>query len=79
MISLYALINNQLSTPVTLTDDMRLIEDLNFDSLALMSLVLEIEEAYDISFDDANLLFENFNRIGDLRDIISQLQEEQHA
>lgn len=79
MISLYALINNQLSAPVTLTDDMRLIEDLNFDSLALMSLVLEIEEAYDISFDDANLLFENFNRIGDLRDIISQLQEEQHA
>ena len=32
------------------------------------------EDEYDISFDDGNLLFENFNRIGDLRGIIEKLQ-----
>jgi acyl carrier protein len=49
------------------------------DSLALMDLVLDIEETYDISFDDANLLFDNFDRIGDLRSVIEQLQEEKNG
>ena len=38
------------------------------------SIFLDIEDEYDISFDDGNLLFENFNRIGDLRGIIEKLQ-----
>jgi len=74
MNNLYTIIENQLSTPHELNDDIRLIEDLGMDSLALMSLVLDIEDEYDISFDDGNLLFENFNRIGDLKNIIKELQ-----
>ena len=61
MNSLYTIIGNQLSTPRNLNDDMRLIEDLGMDSLALMNLVLDIEDEFDISFDDGDLLFENFN------------------
>ena len=76
MNSLYTIIENQLSTPRNLNDDMRLIEDLGMDSLALMNLVLDIEDEFDISFDDGDLLFENFNRIGDLRDIIEKLESE---
>ena len=63
MNSLYTIIGNQLSTPRNLNDDMRLIEDLGMDSLALMNLVLDIEDEYDISFDDGNLLFENFKYV----------------
>jgi acyl carrier protein len=44
MLSLYSLINNRLSSQVNLNDDMLLIEDLHMDSLALMDLVLDIEE-----------------------------------
>ena len=76
MNSLYTIIGNQLSTPRNLNDDMRLIEDLGMDSLALMNLVLDIEDEFDISFDDGDLSFENFNRIGDLRDIIEKLESE---
>ena len=76
MNSLYTIIGNQLSTPRNLNDDIRLIEDLGMDSLALMNLVLDIEDEFDISFDDGDLLFENFNRIGDLRDIIEKLESE---
>ena len=76
MNSLYTIIGNQLSTPRSLNDDMRLIEDLGMDSLALMNLVLDIEDEFDISFDDGDLSFENFNRIGDLRDIIEKLESE---
>jgi acyl carrier protein len=79
MLSLYSLINNRLNSQVNLNDDMLLIEDLHMDSLALMDLVLDIEETYDISFDDANLLFDNFDRIGDLRSVIEQLQEEKNG
>lgn len=79
MLSLYSLINNRLNSQVNLNDDMLLIEDLHMDSLALMDLVLDIEETYDISFDDANLLFDNFDRIGDLRAVIEQLQEEKNG
>ena len=76
MTSLYTIIENQLSTPRSLNDDMLLIEDLGMDSLRLMNLVLDIEDEFGISFDDGNLLFENFNRIGDLRDIIEKLESE---
>ena len=76
MTSLYTIIENQLSTPRPLNDDMLLIEDLGMDSLRLMNLVLDIEDEFGISFDDGNLLFENFNRIGDLRDIIEKLESE---
>ena len=76
MNSLYTIIGNQLSSPRKLNDNMRLIEDLGMDSLGLMNLVLEIEDEFDISFDDGDLLFENFNRIGDLRDIIEKLESE---
>lgn len=78
MTSLYTIIENQLSTPRPLNDDMLLIEDLGMDSLGLMSLVLDIEDEFGISFDDGNLLFENFNRIGDLRDIIEKLESEKN-
>lgn len=78
MTSLYTIIENQLSTPRPLNDDMLLIEDLGMDSLRLMNLVLDIEDEFGISFDDGNLLFENFNRIGDLRDIIEKLESEKN-
>ena len=76
MNSLYTIIGNQLSSPRKLNDNMRLIEDLGMDSLGLMNLGLEIEDEFDISFDDGDLLFDNFNRIGDLRDIIEKLESE---
>lgn len=78
MTSLYTIIENQLSTPRPLNDDMLLIEDLGMDSLRLMNLVLDIEDEFGISFDDGDLLFENFNRIGDLRDIIEKLESEKN-
>ena len=56
MNSLYTIIGNQLSSPRKLNDNMRLIEDLGFDSLSMMSLIVDLETSYDISFDDAELL-----------------------
>ena len=45
----------------TVTADTRLIEDLGFDSLAMMMLAMEIEDAFNFKFKE----FVKFNTVGD--------------
>ena len=45
----------------TVTEDTRLIEDLDFDSLALMMLAMEIEDAFGFRFTE----FVRFETVGD--------------
>lgn len=75
MVNLYEIIMRHMHVRKNLNDDMHLIEDLGFDSLNMMSLIVDLETSYDISFDDAELLFDNFNCIGDLRQVITDLSE----
>ena len=46
----------------TVTEDTRLIEDLGFDSLALMMMSMEIEDAFGFKF----LEFVKFETVGDV-------------
>ena len=46
----------------TVTEDTRLIEDLNFDSLALMMMSMEIEDAFNFRFTE----FVKFETVGDV-------------
>ena len=39
-------------SPTDITQDMRIAEDLSFDSLQLYELVIDLEEAYDIRMPD---------------------------
>lgn len=72
---LFDLINEQLEGErVTLDEELRLVEDLQFDSIQIMGLLIVIEDTFGIQFDNSKLLFDNFDRIGDLLDIIDQLQ-----
>ena len=72
---LFDLINEQLEgESVTLDEELRLVEDLQFDSIQIMGLLIAIEDTFGIQFDNSKLLFDNFDRIGDLLDIIDQLQ-----
>lgn len=56
-----------------LSDDMMLIENLGFDSVRLIHLISEIEDAFEIEFSGDNMLFDHFERIGDLCDIVLDL------
>ena len=40
---------------VRISEDMRLIEDFDFDSLQLINLILEIEKTFHIEFQDADM------------------------
>ena len=46
----------------TVTEDTRLIDDLGFDSLALMMLAMEIEDAFGFRFTE----FVRFETVGDV-------------
>ena len=46
----------------TVTADTRLIDDLGFDSLALMMMSMEIEDAFDFKFTE----FVKFETVGDV-------------
>ena len=51
----------------TVTDSTRLIEDLGFDSLALMMMSMEIEDAFNFKFKE----FVRFETVGDVCSYLS--------
>lgn len=74
--TLYRLIKKQMGEEeITLEEDMLLIEHLGFDSVQLIMLVVDIETEFQIEFKESNLLFEKFDRIGDLLKLIEELCE----
>lgn len=46
----------------TVTDDTKLIEDLGFDSLAMMMMAMELEDAFSFRFTE----FVKFETVGDV-------------
>jgi acyl carrier protein len=73
---LFGIIRNQLGMgDVSLDEDLFLIENLGFDSVQLISLIVDIEAAFQIEFSGSSLLFEKFNRIGDLLELIDEMRK----
>lgn len=72
---LYRLIVQEIDIigDIELSEDILLIDDLGFDSLQLINLIVGIEDAFQIKFADADMLFDRFNRIGDLYSLIEEL------
>lgn len=53
-----------------LVDNTKLIDDGIIDSSAVLSLIMQIEDKYNIEFLDEELIPENFNTVNDLSNII---------
>ena len=56
--------------PATITEETRLLEDLSFDSLALMMLSMEVEDAFNFKFTE----FVKFETVGDVCKYIAERQ-----
>lgn len=65
-----------LEEGLELADDIRLIENLGFDSVQLISLIAGIEEEFDIEFMGNNMLFDRFSSFGDLCSLVKEMIEE---
>ncbi|KIQ80000.1 hypothetical protein RW25_26490 [Bacillus sp. L_1B0_8] len=51
------------------------LSELGMDSLASINLIVELEDAFDIVFNDNELLFENFSTIENIIKQIEKLQK----
>jgi acyl carrier protein len=58
-----------LSTPVTFGED-ELLADHGLDSLASVELTLNLEDTFDITFDDDELSFEHFATLATITELI---------
>ena len=47
-------------------DDMRLVEDLSFDSLAFVSMIIDLEKVYDTKFDEEYINMEKLKTVKDV-------------
>ena len=66
-------VESVLGRSVTIDRDTDIARDLAVDSLALMNIVMELEDAFDVSMPQDRLA--TVQTIGDLADIISSLRQ----
>lgn len=52
--------------------DTQLVEDLNYDSIQLVQLLVAIEEKYNVEFMDEDMDFGNFKTISTLSELVSK-------
>ena len=62
--------SNLETNNLIMNDESRLIEDLNYDSVDMINLVMDIEGEFNIEFDDMELLIENMNCVQNLVKIV---------
>ena len=55
----------------SIKDDMRLVEDLSFDSLAFVSMIIDLEKVYDTKFDEEYI---NMERLKTVKDVAVYIQ-----
>ena len=56
--------------------DSQLIEDLNYDSVDFINLIVAIEEKWEIELSDINLLASKLNNVRELYELIKKLVDD---
>mgnify|MGYP004461299305 FL=1 len=67
---------NEIDDTIDYETEIGLIDDHLLDSFAIISLVSELEDAFDISIDAAEMTPENFNSAANLWKMVERLQED---
>lgn len=67
---------NEIDDTIDYETETGLIDDQLLDSFAIISLVSELEDAFDISIDAAEMTPENFNSAANLWKMVERLQED---
>lgn len=67
---------NEIDDTIDYETETGLIDDHLLDSFAIISLVSELEDAFGISIDAAEMTPENFNSAANLWKMVERLQEE---
>lgn len=60
----------------TITSDMKLNEDLGFDSLSLVELIVDLEDRFDIEIDESDLDPGQLKTVGQIYSLVDKYLEE---
>lgn len=55
---------------IVITDDTHIVEELNFDSIDFVQMIIDIEELAEIDFLDEDLLVDGFTTVGTIWEMI---------
>lgn len=55
---------------IEFSDELNLIEDLMFDSISFLELIVEIENEFGIEFDEEDIDIDSFSNYGNLRKLL---------
>ncbi len=58
------------------TDSKRLIDDQYLDSLSILSLIAELEDAFDVMIPAVEITAQNFNSVEGIYQLVERLKEE---
>lgn len=67
-------IKGEIISPEEVRDDFNLIEDMEFDSLKMIELILNIEEVFNIEIDDEELEIETLSNFQSILLLIQKKQ-----
>ena len=65
----------ELSNQDTITNDSRLLQDLALDSLSMVMLLLQIEEAFEIELDESDMNPNDLETVSQVIDLVSKYVE----
>ena len=65
-----------LKPSVTVTEDTRLLDDHVIDSLAMITLVSELSDEFDVDITAKDIVPENFATVKDIKNLIDRLEDE---
>ena len=58
-------------SPTNIKDDHILIDDLGYDSISFVTMIIMLEEVYDFTFDDENISTDIMQTVKNITDYIS--------
>lgn len=66
---------NDIDDSIDYASEEHLIDDHIFDSFMIISLVSELEDAFDVRISAADMIASNFNSVDEMADMILHLQK----
>jgi acyl carrier protein len=74
--AIYDVIKQNISNSTDVNDDTVLVE-IGIDSVEFITMIIALEEEFNIRFEDMQLVYDNYRTIGQLVSVVQQVIEKQ--
>lgn len=75
---IFSVIKQKIGSSADMNDDTALTE-IGIDSVEFITMIIEIEEEFNIRFEDMQLVYDNYRTIGQLVSVVQQVIEKQNT